>query len=196
MAGLPLKKPKYEFTYGDYYKWDDDKRWELIDGIAYDMTPAPLRVHQEIFVKLLSEFANYLKGKECKVYGAPFDVRLPEGDEADDDVPTVVQPDILVVCDKSKLDRRGMRGAPDLIVEILSEHTSKKDMTVKLDLYERHRVKEYWIVNPDGKNIMVFKFDNKSKKYKRPETYFAGDVLKAGIFKDLKIKLDDVFKED
>ncbi|HOD41837.1 MAG TPA: Uma2 family endonuclease [Candidatus Wallbacteria bacterium] len=196
MAGLPLKKPEYEFTYGDYRKWDDDKRWELIDGIAYDMTPAPLRLHQKIFVKLLNKFANYLNGKECEVYGAPFDVRLPEGDEADDDVPTVVQPDILVVCDKSKLDRRGMRGAPDLIVEILSEHTSKKDMTVKLDLYERHRVKEYWIVNPDGKNIMVFKFDNKSKKYKRPETYFAGDELKVGIFKNLKIKLDDVFKED
>jgi len=196
MAGLPLKKPEYEFTYGDYYNWNDDKRWELIYGVAYDMTPAPLRVHQKIFVKLLNEFANYLNGKECEVYGAPFDVRLPESDEADDDVPTVVQPDILVVCDKSKLDRRGMRGAPDLVVEILSEHTAKKDMTVKLGLYERHRVKEYWIVNPDGKNIMVFKFDNKRKKYKRPETYFPGDELKAGIFKGLIINMDDVFKED
>jgi len=87
-----------------------------------------------------------------------------------------------------------MRGAPDLIVEILSEHTSKKDMTVKLDLYEHHHVKEYWIVSPDTKNIMVFKLD-RSKKYKKPETYFAGDKLKAGIFKDLKIKLDDVFDE-
>jgi len=195
MAGLPLKKPEYEFTYGDYYNWDDGKRWELIYGVAYDMTPAPLRVHQKIVGTIFKEFINYLDGKDCEVYVAPFDVRLPEGDEADDDVPTVVQPDILVVCDKSKLDRRGMRGAPDLVVEILSEHTAKKDMTVKLDLYERHRVKEYWIVNSDGKNIMVFKFDNKSKKYKRPETYFPGDELKAGIFKGLIINVDDVFKE-
>jgi len=195
MAGLPLKKPEYEFTYGDYYKWDDGKRWELIYGVAYDMTPAPLRTHQEIAGFIFNQIFNYLDDKkECEVYIAPFDVRLPEGDEVDDDVPTVVQPDILVVCDKSKLDRRGMRGAPDLVVEILSEHTAKKDMTVKLDLYERHHVKEYWIVNPDGKNIMVFKLD-RSKKYKKPETYFPGDELKVGIFKDLKIKLDDVFKE-
>lgn len=87
-----------------------------------------------------------------------------------------------------------MRGAPDLVVEILYEHTSKKDMTVKLDLYERHHVKEYRIVNPDGKNIMVFKLD-RSKKYKKPETYFAGDELKVGIFKDLTIVLDEVFAE-
>ena len=196
MAGLPLKKPGYEFTYGDYYNWNDDKRWELIYGVAYDMTPAPLRVHQDVSGYIFYIFYDYLKDKECKVYEAPFDVRLPESDEADDDIPTVVQPDILVVCDKSKLDRRGMRGAPDLVVEILSEHTAKKDMTVKLDLYERHRVKEYWIVNSNGKNIMVFKFDNKSKKYKRPETYFPGDELKAGIFKGLIINVDDVFKED
>ncbi len=195
MAGLPLKKSEYEFTYGDYLKWDDDKRWELIYGVAYDMTPAPLRTHQKISGIIFNKFFNYLEGKDCEVYEAPFDVRLPEGDEADDDVPTVVQPDILVVCDKSKLDRRGMRGAPDLVVEILSEHTSKKDMTVKLDLYERHHVKEYWIVNPDGKNIMVLKLDGRSKKYKKPEVYFAGDELKVGIFKDLIIKLDDVFKE-
>ncbi len=194
MAGLPLKKPEHKFTYGDYYKWDDDKRWELIDGVVYDMTPTPLRIHQEILGIISCNFYNYLKVKKCEVYFAPFDVRLPEGDEPDDDVPTVVQPDILVVCDKSKLDRRGMRGAPDLVVEILSEHTSKKDMTVKLDLYERHHVKEYWIVNPDGKNIMVFKLD-RSKKYKKPETYFVGDELKVGIFKDLTIVLDEVFAE-
>ena len=194
MARLPLKKPEYEFTYGDYYEWDDDKRWELIYGVAYDMTPTSLRIHQEIS-GISNKFFNYLKDKDCEVYFAPLDVRLPEGDEADDDVPTVVQPDILVVCDKSKLDRRGMRGAPDLVVEILSEHTSKKDMTVKLDLYERHHVKEYWIVNPDGKNIMVFKPDGRSKKYKKPETYFVGDELKVGIFKDLKLKLDDVFRD-
>ena len=195
MARLPLKKPEYEFTYGDYYKWNDDKRWELIFGVAYDMTPTPLRIHQEISGIISYNFFNYLKDKDCEVYFAPFDVSLPEGDEADDDVPTVVQPDILVVCDKSKLDRRGMRGAPDLVVEILSEHTSKKDMTVKLDLYERHHVKEYWIVNPDGKNIMVFKLDNRSKKYKKPETYFPGDELKVGIFKELTILLDEVFAE-
>lgn len=148
MAGLPLKKPEYEFTYGDYYKWDDGKRCELIYGVAYDMTPAPLRTHQEISGYIFYMFYDYLKGKDCKVYEAPFDVRLPEGDEAADDVPTVVQPDILVVCDKSKLDRRGMRGAPDLAVEILSEHTLKKDMTVK----------------------------------------------KVGIFNNLIIKLDDIFR--
>ena len=124
----PLAENKDEhFTYGDYLKWDDSERWELIDGIAYNMTPAPSRFHQQVSIELCFQLVNHLRDTTCKVYAAPFDVRLLEADEADESVTTVVQPDISVICDPSKLDDRGCKGSPDLIVEILSPATARKD---------------------------------------------------------------------
>ena len=132
MGPLALKQEE-RFTYGDYVTWDDDERWELIDGVPYNMSPAPRVRHQAISRELLAEFVLYLRGKSCQVFAAPFDVRLPESDERDDLVETVVQPDLSVICDRGKLDDAGCRGAPDLIVEILSPGTAHKDLKVKFD---------------------------------------------------------------
>jgi Uma2 family endonuclease len=147
MNAVPQTQPRL-YTYGDYRHWPDEERWELIDGEAFNMCPAPSRQHQEVLMELGRQTANFLLGKPCKVYIAPFDVRLPQADEADDDVNTVVQPDLAVICDHSKLDDKGCRGAPDWAVEIISPHTAAKDRTRKLELYQRHGVREYWLVHP------------------------------------------------
>lgn len=187
-------KTNRKFNYQDYLNWPDDERWELIDGTPYAMAPAPSRKHQEAAVELLRQFSNYLLDKSCKVYGAPFDVRLSEQETRDEDVETVIQPDILVVCDESKLDDRGCRGAPDLIIEIVSPSSASLDYIKKLELYERYKVKEYWIVQPVDKIVMVYKIDP-SGKYGRPEIYSQEDKIKVGIFDNLTIDLGMVFKE-
>ncbi|MBU0701840.1 Uma2 family endonuclease [bacterium] len=189
--GLALKKEEEKYTYKDYLNWPDEERWELIDGIAYDMSPAPSVDHQDILGVLFTEFFVYLKGKPCKVFLAPLDVILPKDDEAEEDCQTVVQPDILVVCDRTKLDSKKCKGAPDLAIEILSPSTTKKDMTVKFSLYERVGVKEYWIVHPLDKTIFVYKLEG--NKYARAEMYSAEDKIKVGIFEDLEIDLAAVF---
>ena len=140
----PLRKEEARYTYADYMAWEDGERWEIIEGVPYLMSPAPTWVHQGISGELFLQIATFLKGKPCKVYAAPFDVRLfPADDDSDD---TVVQPDIVVVCDRSKLDRSGCRGAPDMLVEILSPSTARHDQLVKLQLYKKAGVREYWIV--------------------------------------------------
>jgi Uma2 family endonuclease len=137
------------FTYGDYRHWPEDERWELIDGVPFCMSPAPSRSHQEWAGQLYRQIADYLDGKPCQVYIAPFDVRLPEWDETEnDDIRTVVQPDISVICDRAKLDEAGCRGAPDWIIEVLSPGTAAKDQIRKKALYERHGIREYWLVHP------------------------------------------------
>ncbi|MFH1859832.1 MAG: Uma2 family endonuclease [bacterium] len=189
--GLPLRKEEEKYTYKDYLGWPDEERWELIDGIAYDMSPAPSVDHQDILGILFTEFSVYLRGKPCKVFLAPLDVILPKDYETEEDCQTVVQPDILVICDKTKLDSKKCKGAPDLVIEILSPSTSKKDMTVKFSLYERVGVKEYWIVHPLDKTIFVYKLED--NKYARAEMYSAEDKIKVGIFEELEIDLTTVF---
>lgn len=155
--GNPAVDKGDHFSYRQYRTWPDEERWELIDGQAWAMSPAPLRLHQEISHRLVVELAFFLKGKPCKMYEAPFDVLLPKRDEPDDEVDTVVQPDIVVYCDKSKLTRNGARGAPDIAVEILSARSSKKDLNEKFRLYERHGVREYWVVDPGNEAIQLFR---------------------------------------
>lgn len=191
---LPLQKQEKVFTYGNYILWDDQERWELIDGFAYNLAPAPLRKHQDISRELEMQIAYFLKDKPCKVYDAPFDVRLPEADEKDEDIKTVVQPDIVVVCDNKKLDEKGCKGAPDIVIEIISPATASKDMKTKFLLYEKHGVKEYWIVHPDDKTVMVFKL-NEEKKYGRPDMYVSEDKLNTPILDGLEIDLNPVFQE-
>ncbi len=188
----PIKKTDRNYTYGDYSSWPEGERWELIDGIAYNMTPAPSRIHQKVSAILFNELYNYFKGKPCEVYSAPFDLRLPEEDEEDKDIKTVVQPDILVICDSSKLDDKGCKGSPDLIIEIVSPTTASMDYIQKLSLYERHLVKEYWIVHPLDEIVMVYKLlENKS--YGRAGIYSVEDQVKVGIFPDLILDLKTVF---
>lgn len=190
---LPLSKKEEKFTYGDYCSWLDEERWELIDGIAYNMTPAPSRVHQEILLAVADAFYRYLEGKPCKVYVAPFDVRLPEGDEKDEEIQTVVQPDLVVVCDPTKLDEKGCRGTPDLVMEITSPATARRDQREKFLLYEKAGVKEYWIVNPTDKIVTVFIL-NENGKYGRPEIYSDEDSIEVGLFSgDLVIDLKPAF---
>ncbi|MGL4943284.1 MAG: Uma2 family endonuclease [Thermoguttaceae bacterium] len=154
-------KPQQRYSYADYLTWLDDVRREIIDGVMTLMNPpAPSWDHAEISVSISSNFYQTIKqhrGK-CKVFHAPFDVRLPRnGETNDNEIYTVVQPDVCVICDLSKkYDRRGCIGAPDLVVEILSPSTMARDYRVKFDLYERSGVSEYWIVNPFAKSIEIF----------------------------------------
>ena len=149
-------------TYADYIGWSDDARYELIDGIAYAMSPAPTRRHQEVVGEMYRQIANTLKGSPCQPYIAPFDVRLPNANEADSDIDTVVQPDISVICDKSKLDDRGCRGAPDWVIEVLSPTTASHDQIVKRALYERVGVREYWLVHPIDRIVTIYVLENGS----------------------------------
>jgi len=148
---MALPQENEYFTYADYLTWDDGNRYELIDGYAYLMSPAPSFLHQEVLVNLLTKLANHLEGKPCKALPAPLDVRLnPEGDDD-----TVVQPDITVICDESKITKDGIVGAPNLVVEILSPSTAVYDRVVKMQKYLKFAVPEYWIVDPELKTIQV-----------------------------------------
>lgn len=145
------------FTYGDYCAWPDEERWELIDGEAFDMTPAPGLAHQEVALAMAVQISGHLRDRPCRVFIAPFDVRLPKAGEADDLVDTVVQPDLSVICDPSKLDERGCRGAPDWVVEVLSPSTAGKDQIRKRELYERQGVREYWLVHPVDRVLTIYR---------------------------------------
>jgi len=162
--GIPKKKIDQKFNYGEYCSWPEDERWELINGEAYDMSPAPSSNHQRISIRISSSINTWLKGKKCEIFSAPFDVLLPIFPVKDENkINTVVQPDISVICDPSKIIKKGCLGAPDLIIEILSPSTSKKDLNEKFQLYEKHGVKEYWIVDPGNKFIQVFHMQNEGK---------------------------------
>ena len=145
------QKNEHRYTYSDYCTWDGEKRCELIGGVAYAMSPGASFTHQSVVVAILTQLGNYLQDKPCKVFTAPFDVRLNA--DADDD--TVVQPDVLVVCDPSKFDTKGIVGAPDLIVEVLSPSTEKHDRNTKFRLYQRFGVREYWIVDPSNETASI-----------------------------------------
>ncbi len=191
---MPKLKTDY-FTYAQYLNWNDGKRWEIIDGMAYDMSPAPLVRHQEISMAFSLIIGNYLTGKQCKVFAAPFDVRFAEKDELNDETINVVQPDITVICDPSKLDERGAKGAPDWIIEIASPSTTKHDFVTKLLLYQKFGVREYWIVDSQTKTVHIFRKDLAGLYYE--ERIVAGDEqIAVGIFPDLIIELHKIFSEE
>ena len=193
---MPIPAEHEKFTYSDYLKWSDDERWELIYGEAWDMSPAPNRKHQKIAIKLSYQIENYLKDKDCDVYIAPFDVRLPENkDDSDNKTDTVVQPDILIVCDKNKLDDAGCKGAPDWIIEILSPSTAFKDLNNKYQLYEARGVKEYWVIDPANNYITVYLLDI-SGKYFRSGVYSAESEVQSTTFSELIIDLKPVFSDN
>lgn len=147
------------YTFGDYSLWGDDERYELIDGVPYLMAPAPNLGHQTIVSALVQEIANALENSPCRLLVAPVDVRLPKQDELDEAIDTVVQPDILVVCDQSKLDAKGVRGAPDWIIEVISPSTAVRDQIDKKKLYERHGVREYWLVHPTDRVATIYRLN-------------------------------------
>jgi len=183
-----------KYSYADYLTWSDDERWEIIDGVPYNMSPSPAPVHQEQSVELVRQIANYLLDKPCKVYSAPLDVRFPKGKKKNDkEIFDVVQPDIIVVCDKDKLkDNRGCLGAPDIVIEILSPSTASRDVIKKRRLYEKNKVKQYWIVDPHEKEVYIYKLQNNGT-YGNPEEYMKSHKIKVDGFDGLEIDLSLVF---
>lgn len=190
--GLPVEEIEKLYTYGDYLKWPDNERWELIKGFPYSMSPAPSSQHQIILGEIFGILWTFFKGKPCKPFLAPFDVRLPAGDESDEKTQTVVQPDLTVICDKSKIDSRGCKGTPDLIIEILSPSSAARDTKEKLQLYQEHGVKEYWLVYPFEQSVDVLVL-GKEGKYLFPEKYAGDDVIEVKLFPGLKVDLGTVF---
>jgi Uma2 family endonuclease len=187
----PLETPK-GFTYRDYLAWPDDERWEIINGEAFAMTPGPNLEHQRYLIRLATRFHQFLEGKPCEVFVAPFDVRLPNADEAEEEIRNVVQPDIMVVCDPEKLDRRGIKGAPDLVVEIVSPSTASNDYIRKLRLYEKHGVKEYWILHPADRTVLRFLL-GKAGRFGDPKTFREDESIDSRILKGLSIDLPTIF---
>ena len=159
------------------------------------MSPGPNRLHQKWLGDLHVQFHTYLEGKPCEVYLAPFDVRLSDYEQAtDEDVITVVQPDILVVCDQNKLDDRGVKGAPDLVVEIISPSTAKRDITTKYVLYQRYGVKEYWLMYPNDRTLLVYRLAEDGR-YGLPDVFGEGDTVQVLLLGDLVIDMGKVFRE-
>ena len=191
---MPVPAPKDHYTFADCLTWGESENIEIIDGEAVMMAP-PTRIHQEISGELFRQLANFLEGKKCKVYAAPFAVRLFEKDgDTPEDVDTMVEPDISVVCDHDKLDKHGCKGAPDLVVEVLSPSTQRHDRLVKLDLYQRAGVREYWIVDPDSSTVQVFMLKD---GYLHPhEVYSEKDIAKVNVLDGCFIELSKVFPSD
>ena len=189
---LPAEKERY--TFADCLTWGEDERIEIIDGEAVMMAP-PTTVHQLISGEIFRQLANYLEGKKCRAIPAPFAVRLFEKDgEAPEDIDTVVEPDISIVCDTSKLDKHGCKGAPDMVVEILSPSTQRHDRLVKLSLYQRAGVREYWIVNPEDQTVQVMLLDD-GGVLQLHEVYDRQSVAKVNVLDGCFIELSKVFSE-
>ena len=183
------------YTYADYLTWMDEVRRELIEGFV-KLLPAPRSVHAAVSSNITWHLENVVrnnKGK-CKVRHAPFDVRFPKnGETANDKIYTVVQPDVCVICDLSKIDEEGCCGAPDLIVEVLSPSTAKRDLNDKFFLYENAGVSEYWIVHPKEKSIHVFLL-NDHGKYDDGIVYERVEKVPVHLFDNYLIDLDDIFQ--
>lgn len=175
------------YTYEDYLKFTDDEIVEIIDGRISAMAPAPNRIHQKIVMKVSSKIQNYIDSKNgsCEVYPAPFDVILKNDDEDTKNSKNVVQPDISVICDKNKLTDRGCVGSPDMIVEVTSPSNFRDDYIKKLNIYEKFKIKEYWIINPMNESILIYSLTDNG--YGAPSIYDFNDVVKVNIFENLEI---------
>ena len=188
---LPAEKARY--TFADVLAWGESERAEIIDGEPVMMAPPSSR-HQEICFEIGRQLGNFLEGKRCRVYPAPFGVRLLEKDgERPEDVDTMVEPDISVVCDRSKIDRHGCKGAPDMVVEILSPSTQRHDRLVKLGLYQRAGEREYWIVSPEEQTVQVFL--QRDGSLQLHEVYDRQGVAKVNVLDGCFIELSKVFSE-
>ncbi len=186
--------PSGTYSYSDYLKWSFEERVELIKGKLFKMSPAPNVSHQTIIGNIHGFIWSFLKKKSCRVFVAPFDVRFPaKKGLSDKETFTVVQPDICVVCNPEILDDAGCNGAPDLIVEILSPSTSKKDLTNKYELYEEFKVKEYWIAYPGEKVLEIFYLSD--GKYSKSKKYVQGDRVESNVLSGLELTIDEVFED-
>lgn len=181
------------YTYSDYLTWRFSERVELILGKIFKMSPAPTSKHQFISSMISAAMVTYLRGNDCRVFAAPFDVTLPIKNKKGESN-TVIQPDICVVCDLDKINEKGCNGSPDLIVEIVSKSSVTRDLHEKYNLYEKSGVQEYWIVHPNDKTLSVFLLDDNGKYIPtKPLTY--GDVVGSSVLKGFELDLNDIFQD-
>jgi len=180
------------FSYADYLRWPDEERWELIDGEAWDMSPAPSLAHQAVSMRLGFLFHGHFRDLGCDVFASPVDVLLAPPEAADDEIDTVVQPDLVVVCDREQLQGSHVRGAPDLVVEIISPSTARKDEGIKRDRYERAGVAEYWVVYPEER--VVHRYRLEGGRYGVPDVVGVEDgSLISSRFPELSVDLPELF---
>ncbi|MCA6423713.1 MAG: Uma2 family endonuclease [Flavobacterium sp.] len=186
---------KGNYTYADYLLWNFKERVELIKGKIVKMSPAPSTSHQRISGELTYLLSKVFRKSKCQMFVAPFDVRLVNYKQStqDNQIVTVVQPDLCVVCDSNKLDEKGCIGSPDLIIEILSPGNSNREMTIKFDLYEENGVKEYWIVNQSEKTILLYVL--KDAKFIGLKPIVESGKLESPTFPDLKFPIKNIFKQ-
>ncbi|NOT84002.1 MAG: Uma2 family endonuclease [Methylococcaceae bacterium] len=186
------------YTYADYLTWQFDEALELIKGKIMLMSLAPNVNHQRISAHLTGILSQFFKQKDCQLFAAPFNVRLYDknkSQQANQDIYTVVQPDLCVICDSAKLDAQGCLGAPDWIIEILSQGNSKREMQIKYELYQESGVKEYWLIYPVEQAVYQFVLDDMTQQYRLFKMY-PGDAKANGyLFPALEIELEEVFAE-
>ncbi|WP_419803560.1 Uma2 family endonuclease [Mucilaginibacter sp.] len=182
------------YTYADYLKWTFDERLELIKGKIFPMSPAPAEIHQRVFGKVFVKLHIYLTNKPCAVYSAPFDIRLIHRFKKDQEITTVLQPDICVICDTGKIDDRGCLGAPDIVVEILSPGNNKKELKNKFEVYEEAGVKEYWIIHPQEKTFFKYVLDE-AGNFQPTNLLTFGDEVTSPILPNFALNLDEVFAD-
>ncbi|GAB6155697.1 Uma2 family endonuclease [Desulfosporosinus burensis] len=189
---MPLPQEGRKYTYADYITWLEEERWEIIDGVPY-MQAAPTWQHQAISVELTSQFNAHLKGTPCRVFAAPFDLCIPNDNERDEEISNIIsQPDIVVICDESKLRKTGYFGVPALIIEISSPSTARKDKLLKFNKFEKAGVPEYWIVEPENRLVSVFTLQE-NNRYGRPEVYAEDHTIKVGA---IHVSLPSAFEID
>lgn len=182
------------YSYADYLSWQFEQALEVIEGKIFPMS-APSRTHQKISWNLTLVFGEFMKVHHCDAYAAPFDVRLynrAKSIRADEDIYTVVQPDLCIICDLEKLDERGCLGAPDLIVEILSPGNAKREMKIKRELYAESGVREYWVVDPARETLTRYNLDTESG-YDRPLIFVSDELVPSDVFPDLVLDLKELF---
>ncbi|MBI2799348.1 MAG: Uma2 family endonuclease [Gammaproteobacteria bacterium] len=177
-------KKNQRYTYTDYLTWSDDTRWELIDGAAYAMLPAPTTRHQTIQLNLAGILLTHFRGKSCRPFLAPIDVKLSDSD--------LLQPDLLIVCDPKKIEEKAIVGAPDLVIEILSPSTETRDRREKKALYERYRVAEYWLVSVNG--FVEQYVLGAIEQYGVPIILSADETLTSATFPDLIVAVSEIFE--
>jgi Uma2 family endonuclease len=182
------------YSYADYLKWEFDERLELIRGKIFTMSPGPATFHQRISWVVQGELYKYLENKSCNAFSAPFDVRLPGHSKDDKDILSVLQPDICIICDLSKIDERGCLGAPDIVIEILSPGNNQKELKNKYEVYEEAGVLEYWIIHPAEKKIMKYAL-SENGKFQQSGLLTLGDNVTSPILPGFSLSLDKVFKD-
>ena len=190
LADLDMNKV---YTYADYYSWKFVERVELIKGKIFKMSPAPSSFHQELAGKIYLRLGVFLENKPCRVFFAPFDVRLPRKSKDDKDIVTVLQPDICVICDLAKIDKRGCVGAPDIVVEVLSPGNNTKELKNKYEMYEEAGVKEYWIVSPQNQSFLVHTLEE--GKFKLSPLKTNGDFVTSSVLPGFSLDLSVLFKD-